>query len=147
MKLKGWSNYLKKPNKIDLDKNELIVILGKKFNQPTVYEQTSNGAGSMNKYGNSSFYFYNDASDKMPDVDNNYSFISPVEYESHSKAMPNNSRNKSKLNTIDNNNSPTHNNSNEDYLTMTYSYLSTSSIFSNILSKSLSTESITNELV
>lgn len=128
--------------------------MGKRFNQPesTAYDQ-ENSAGAMNKWGNSSFYFYNDANDKMPSIDINYSFINPVDYESHSKMMTNN--NKSKLSTIDsnpsNNYNPNHNNTtnnnnntNDDYLSMTYSYLSSSSIFSNILSKSLSSESITN---
>lgn len=109
----------------------------------------------MNKIGNSSFYFCNDTLPTSPtspaSLEANYSIIAPSEYESaltRNKSTPRSAapivgvsqsvppRKPHKSTSADND-------ADADYLSMTYSYLSSSSILSNLLSKSLSTDSLT----
>ncbi|CAF0807789.1 unnamed protein product [Brachionus calyciflorus] len=53
----GWSSYIKKPSKIELNKDEPVYILGKKFqSEHYTHPQTIQ---NVNNIGNSSFYYLN----------------------------------------------------------------------------------------
>lgn len=143
---------MKKTNKLEFNRNESIFIMGKRFN-PSLntdnYESLHDTSEiSLNKCGNSSFYFYNE-NDKMPTLDISYSFINPNDcenvnskYRGAVKKTHDNEISSDKLKQYGKMKSLSENDN--DYLSMTYSYLSSSSLFSSILSKSPSSDSIYN---
>lgn len=137
---------MKKPNKLDLEKNELIVILGKKFNESEVDPHLP--AADLTKWGNSSFYFCNDSNVGMPtsiDLESNYSIINPSTVDESDSGRTNLRSPKTAAKPMHKKSaSETSNEKHDnDYLSMTYSYLSSSALFSNLLSKSLSSDSLT----
>lgn len=63
---------MKKPSKIDLDTNEPVFILGKKFQSNASlknFNQTT--PSNISKWGNSSFYYLNDSNDNNNNNNNN----------------------------------------------------------------------------
>lgn len=146
-----------------MDKDELIVILGKKFNEPETGAATK-PPSDMTKYGNSSFYFCNDSNVGLPtsvDLETNYSIINQPDDENSlqngfvRKKTPTTpaisvtpARSKQPLSSDENEHESSNNTkigslTDNLNLAMTYSILSSSSsFFSNLMPKSLSSDSL-----
>ena len=136
----GWANYLKKPNKIELNSHEPIYILGKNFFYNETEDDDESNPSNNNTNLDKNFYDYFDAlnknkSNKQPNKNMNSlnesyfnapslsSILATNEFEENKNRHP--SAKPQNFNSINANN--------DDYLAMTYSYLSTSPFETNNL--------------